>query len=128
MLLMQGIKVCMEYHRSNSRDNTIRAYEYMLGRLSVNPLKHIDPMGTVVVPLVMYFLGGMVFGWAKPVPVSFRNLRNPKRDMVLVAAAGPAAKPALWRAVGSQARWAASDVEARIRRGSSRRSAAIPAG
>ncbi len=64
---------------------------YMLDRLSLNPLKHIDPMGTVVVPLAMYFLGGMVFGWAKPVPVSFRNLRNPKRDMVLVAAAGPAA-------------------------------------
>ena len=68
---------------------------YMLGRLTVNPLKHIDPMGTVVVPLVMYFLGGMVFGWAKPVPVSFRNLRNPKRDMVLVAAAGPAANFAM---------------------------------
>jgi Zn-dependent protease len=68
---------------------------YMLGRLTVNPLKHIDPMGTVIVPLVMYFLGGMVFGWAKPVPVSFRNLRNPKRDMVLVAAAGPAANFAM---------------------------------
>jgi len=68
---------------------------YMLGRLSVNPLKHIDPMGTVIVPLAMYFLGGMVFGWAKPVPVSFRNLRNPKRDMVLVAAAGPGANLAM---------------------------------
>jgi len=68
---------------------------YMLGRLSLNPLKHIDPMGTVIVPLAMYFLGGMVFGWAKPVPVSFRNLRNPKRDMVLVAAAGPGANFAM---------------------------------
>ena len=64
---------------------------YMLGRLTLNPLKHIDPLGTVVVPLVMYMLGGFLFGWAKPVPVSARNLRHPKRDMVLVAAAGPAA-------------------------------------
>jgi Zn-dependent protease len=68
---------------------------YMLGRLTLNPLKHIDPVGTVIVPLAMYFLGGMAFGWAKPVPVSFRNLRNPKRDMVLVAAAGPAANFAM---------------------------------
>lgn len=63
---------------------------YMLGRLTLNPVKHIDPIGTVVVPLVMYTLGGFIFGWAKPVPVAFRNLKNPKRDMVLVAAAGPA--------------------------------------
>src|SRR5512139_2287894 len=55
---------------------------YMLGRLTLNPLKHIDPLGTVVVPLVMYMLGGFLFGWAKPVPVSVRNLRHPKRDMV----------------------------------------------
>ncbi|HZF29300.1 MAG TPA: site-2 protease family protein [Gammaproteobacteria bacterium] len=63
---------------------------YMLGRLTLNPLKHIDPIGTVVVPLVMFALGGFLFGWAKPVPVAFRNLKRPKRDMVLVAAAGPA--------------------------------------
>jgi Zn-dependent protease len=64
---------------------------YMLGRLTLNPLKHVDPMGTVVVPIAMLVLsqGAMAFGWAKPVPVAFRNLRNPKRDMVLVAAAGP---------------------------------------
>jgi Zn-dependent protease len=64
---------------------------YMLGRLTVNPLKHIDPLGTVVVPIAMLVLsqGQMAFGWAKPVPVAFRNLRNPKRDMVWVAAAGP---------------------------------------
>jgi Zn-dependent protease len=63
----------------------------MLGRLTANPLKHIDPLGTVIVPLAMLLLthGAMAFGWAKPVPVAFRNLRNPKRDMVLVAAAGP---------------------------------------
>ncbi|HLF12293.1 MAG TPA: site-2 protease family protein [Gammaproteobacteria bacterium] len=70
---------------------------YMLGRLTLNPLKHIDPVGTVAVPLVMLLLSGgsMAFGWAKPVPVAFRNLRNPKRDMVLVAAAGPAANFAM---------------------------------
>lgn len=64
----------------------------MLGRLTVNPLRHIDPVGTVVVPLVMLLLpGGFMFGWAKPVPVGERNLGNPRRDMALVAAAGPAA-------------------------------------
>ncbi len=63
----------------------------MLGRLTLNPIKHIDPVGTVAVPLLMVWLGGFLFGWAKPVPVSFRNLRNPKRDMVFVALAGPGA-------------------------------------
>jgi len=61
----------------------------MLGRLTLNPLKHIDPIGTVVVPAVMLMLGGFVFGWAKPVPIGVRNLRNPRRDMIFVAAAGP---------------------------------------
>jgi Zn-dependent protease len=66
---------------------------FKLGRLSLNPLRHVDPFGTVIVPLSMAFLthGQMYFGWAKPVPVVFANLRNPKRDMVLVAAAGPGA-------------------------------------
>lgn len=63
----------------------------LLGRLSFNPLKHIDPIGTVVVPLVLLMLGGFIFGWAKPVPVTYENLRNPKRDMAIVAAAGPMA-------------------------------------
>jgi Zn-dependent protease len=62
---------------------------YMLGRVTLNPLKHIDPMGTIVVPLVTS-IAGFVFGWAKPVPVNFENLRHPKRDMLWVAAAGPA--------------------------------------
>lgn len=62
-----------------------------LGRLSLNPLKHIDPMGTVLVPAVLFLLRAPVFGWAKPVPVAWENLRHPKRDMALVAAAGPAA-------------------------------------
>lgn len=64
----------------------------MLGRLTVNPIKHIDPVGTVLVPLVLLLLpGNFIFGWAKPVPVATRNLRNPKRDMAIVAAAGPTA-------------------------------------
>jgi Zn-dependent protease len=62
---------------------------WMLGRVTLNPLKHIDPIGTVLVPLATLFLGGILFGWARPVPVNFNNLRNPKRDMFWVAAAGP---------------------------------------
>ena len=62
---------------------------WMLGRVTLNPLKHIDPIGTVVVPLATYLLGGFLFGWARPVPVNFANLRNPRRDSLLVAAAGP---------------------------------------
>jgi Zn-dependent protease len=62
-----------------------------LGRLSLNPLHHIDPVGTIAVPLGMLLLGGFIFGWAKPVPVDFGKLRHPKRDMALVALAGPGA-------------------------------------
>ena len=68
---------------------------FMLGRLSLNPLKHIDPIGTVVVPIILLMLGGFIFGWAKPVPVTWQNLRNPKRDMALVALAGPGANLAM---------------------------------
>ncbi|NLH47730.1 MAG: site-2 protease family protein [Myxococcales bacterium] len=67
----------------------------MLGRLSLNPFKHIDPIGTILVPALLYLFGGMMFGWAKPVPVSIRNLNNPKRDMALVAVAGPGANLSL---------------------------------
>lgn len=64
----------------------------MLGRITLNPFKHIDPIGTVLMPLLLYFStsGAFLFGYAKPVPVNFGNLRNPKRDMVWVALAGPA--------------------------------------
>jgi Zn-dependent protease len=62
---------------------------WMLGRVTLNPLKHIDPIGTVLVPFATLWLGGFLFGWAKPVPVNFGNLRHPKRDMLWVAAAGP---------------------------------------
>lgn len=64
---------------------------HRLGRLTLNPLKHIDPVGTILVPGLLLLLGGFVFGWAKPVPVTWENLRHPKRDMAIVAAAGPAA-------------------------------------
>ncbi len=62
----------------------------MLGRLSLNPIKHIDPIGTIAVPIAMVALQtGFVFGWAKPVPVSTRNFKSPRKDMAIVAAAGP---------------------------------------
>ena len=62
----------------------------MLGRLTLNPLKHIDPVGTVLLPVLLLVLQmPFIFGWAKPVPVTWENLRNPKRDMALVAVAGP---------------------------------------
>ena len=66
---------------------------YALGRVTLNPLKHIDPVGTILMPLMLYFAtsGAFLFGYAKPVPVQFGNLRNPKRDMVWVALAGPGA-------------------------------------
>lgn len=65
----------------------------MMGRISLNPTRHIDPMGTIVMPLLLYFAtsGAFLFGYAKPVPVNFSHLRNPKRDMIWVALAGPAA-------------------------------------
>mgnify|MGYP001813925720 CR=1 FL=1 len=61
-----------------------------LGRITFNPIPHIDPVGTIVVPLLMLSFTGFLIGWAKPVPVSVRQLRSPKRDMAIVAAAGPA--------------------------------------
>ncbi len=63
----------------------------MLGRVTLNPLKHIDPIGTILVPVGLYLMTGFMFGWAKPVPVDWRNLHHPKRDMGYVALAGPAA-------------------------------------
>ncbi len=66
---------------------------WQLGRVSLNPLRHIDPIGTILVPVMLLTLsgGGVIFGWAKPVPVNFGRLRDPKKDMLWVAAAGPAA-------------------------------------
>ncbi|MFC5522955.1 site-2 protease family protein [Polaromonas jejuensis] len=78
-------------------DNTA----YVQGRITLNPLKHIDPIGTIAMPLLLYFAtsGAFLFGYAKPVPVNFGALRNPKRDMIWVALAGPAsnfAQALLW--------------------------------
>ena len=78
-------------------DNTA----YAMGRITLNPLKHIDPIGTIAMPLLLYFAtsGAFLFGYAKPVPVNFGAPRNPKRDMIWVALAGPAsnfAQALLW--------------------------------
>ena len=95
---------------------------WQLGRVSFNPLRHIDPIGTVVLPgLLLLMHSPFLFGYAKPVPVNFRNLRSPRRDMVLVAAAGPAMNIALaiaaaliFHGVGylpaTSARWLAANL------------------
>lgn len=62
---------------------------YQLGRVTFNPIRHIDPIGTIILPAALYLTTGFMFGYAKPVPVNFRRLRQPRRDMVFVAAAGP---------------------------------------
>lgn len=74
-------------------DNTAK----MMGRVTFNPLKHIDPIGTILLPAALLIMSGgkYMFGFAKPVPVNFHNLRRPRRDMILVAAAGPAANIAI---------------------------------
>ncbi|KIO48272.1 site-2 protease family protein [Nitrosospira sp. NpAV] len=64
---------------------------YAQGRVSLNPIRHIDPVGTILLPLLTLILGGILFGWAKPVPVNFSALRHPKQDMLWVALAGPGA-------------------------------------
>lgn len=63
---------------------------YLMGRLTFNPVKHVDMAGTVIVPLLCYFLHMPMFGWAKPVPVNYYRLKNPRKDMAKVAFAGPA--------------------------------------
>ena len=78
---------------------------HMLGRITLNPLKHIDPLGTIAMPLLLYFAtaGAFLFGYAKPVPVNFGRLRHPKRDMMWVALAGPGAnlvQAVLWVILG----------------------------
>ena len=64
---------------------------HYMNRISLNPIRHIDPLGTIIFPALTLMLGGILFGWAKPVPVNFSNLNNPKKDMFWVALAGPAA-------------------------------------
>lgn len=62
---------------------------WMMGRITLNPIKHIDPIGTLLIPTVLYFSSGFIFGYAKPVPINFNALRSPKKDMLWVAIAGP---------------------------------------
>lgn len=78
---------------------------YQQGRMSLNPVKHIDPFGTILIPIMLYFAtgGAFLFGYAKPVPVDFSRLRNPKKQMAWVALAGPAANlfmALLWMVFG----------------------------
>ena len=85
------------------------------GRLSLNPIRHIDPIGTVLVPMLLLWLGGFLFGWAKPVPVNPRFLRQPRKNMVWVAAAGPVANLVMalgWAAVLSVSQRQAGGVVA----------------
>jgi len=72
------------------------------GRLSINPFKHVDPVGSIAIPVFLFWISGFIFGWAKPVPVFEKNLNNPGRDMILVAAAGPLANfimSVMWAAI-----------------------------
>ncbi|OQW93317.1 MAG: site-2 protease family protein [Beggiatoa sp. IS2] len=83
-----------------------------LGRVSLNPIKHIDIVGTVILPILLLALGGFILGWAKPVPVNFQQLRQPRRDMALVALAGPAANlimAILWTVI-ARIGWATSGL------------------
>ena len=85
----------------------------LAGRLTLNPVKHVDLLGTIAVPLIMIALTPFAFGWAKPVPVDWRNLRQPRRDMALVAAAGPGANVimlALWTLLLSSMATTGSDI------------------
>ncbi|MGD0888095.1 MAG: site-2 protease family protein [Acidobacteriaceae bacterium] len=68
---------------------------YMLGRVTLNPMKHLDPLGSVLIPLVSLVYGGMLIGWAKPCPVTTRNFRHIRRDDILVSLAGPASNLAM---------------------------------
>src|ERR1700722_9814487 len=68
---------------------------YMLGRATLNPLKHLDPLGSVIIPIISMVYGGWLIGWAKPCPVTTRNFRNIKRDDILVSMAGPASNLAM---------------------------------
>ena len=87
--LVLGV-VCHEWAHGYVAYRLGDATAYSEGRLTLNPIPHIDPFGTILMPMVLALTGAPVFGYAKPVPVVFNNLRNPLRDMVWVAAAGPA--------------------------------------
>lgn len=84
---------------------------FQQGRISLNPLRHIDPLGTILLPLMTLWLGGILFGWAKPVPVNFSALRHPKQDMLWVALAGPASNllMALFWGIWAKVAWLSPD-------------------
>lgn len=80
----------------------------IMGRLTLNPLKHIDLLGTIIVPAILLLFGGFIFGWAKPVPISYVNLHHPRRDIALVAVAGPSANlvmAILWGLIAKLGTW-----------------------
>ncbi|MCE3237517.1 MAG: hypothetical protein K0R24_498 [Gammaproteobacteria bacterium] len=87
LFAITGHEVAHGWVASFFGDQTAR----LSGRLTLNPIKHIDPLGTVIIPLVLLTISNFVFGWAKPVPVDARNLRHPRSDMIIVALAGPTA-------------------------------------
>lgn len=84
---------------------------YQQGRISLNPMRHIDLVGTILLPIMTLWLGGILFGWAKPVPVNFSALRRPKQDMLWVALAGPAANlfMALFWGIWAKVAWVSPD-------------------
>jgi Zn-dependent protease len=84
----------------------------MLGRLTLNPIKHIDPVGTLLIPALTAWLGGFIFGWAKPVPITWINLKHQRRDMFIVALAGPFANilmAVLWAAIAKSGEYLQAD-------------------
>jgi len=87
LFAITGHEVAHGWVASLFGDQTAR----LSGRLTLNPIKHIDPVGTIAIPVALLMISNFVFGWAKPVPVDARNLRHPRSDMVIVALAGPAA-------------------------------------
>jgi len=98
LFAITGHEVAHGWVASLFGDQTAR----LSGRLTLNPLKHIDPLGTIVIPVILLMISNFIFGWAKPVPVDARNLRNPRTDMVFVALAGPTANllmALLWAAI-----------------------------
>src|SRR5580692_1702012 len=85
LFAITGHEVAHGWVASKFGDQTAK----LAGRLTLNPMKHIDPVGTILIPGIMLLFSNFIFGWAKPVPVDARNMRNPKTDMVFVALAGP---------------------------------------
>ena len=100
LILFQVIVLVMAFavHESSHAYVAMRLGDptaYMLGRVTLNPLKHLDPLGSVIVPIISMVYGGWLIGWAKPCPVTTRNFRHIKRDDILVSMAGPASNLAM---------------------------------